>query len=337
MKLLILGGTIFLGRHLVDVALQRGHDVTLFNRGQHNPDLFPDVEKLQGDRYRDLSLLEGRSWDAVIDTCGYTPRAVGQAATKLAGSVDHYTFISSISVYADTSIVGLTEDSPVRSLPAEPAKAATSLLYGPLKAAAERAAEQAMPHRTLVIRPGLIVGPHDDADRFAYWPRRVAQGGQVLAPGRPDKAIQVIDVRDLASWNIHMAETGATGVFNATGPDYVLTMGQFLEACKEVSGSDARIVWVDEVFLLEAGVTPFEDLPVWMTDAEELHGFHAVDSSRAIGAGLTFRPIERTVADTLTWDRARAPDIQYKAGISREREQKLLDTWQSRERQQALP
>ena len=185
MNLLILGGTVFLGRHLVEAALARGHAVTLFNRGQHNPDLFPEVERLRGDRDGDLQALEGRRWDAVVDTCGYVPRVVRASAEMLAPNVDHYTFISSISVYADTSKPGIDEQAPVGTLDDPTTEEVTGESYGPLKALCEQAAEAAMPGRVLNIRPGLIVGPHDPTDRFTYWVRRVAEGGEVLAPGNP--------------------------------------------------------------------------------------------------------------------------------------------------------
>ncbi len=206
MKLLVLGGTVFLGRHLVEAATARGHSVTLFNRGQHNPELYPEVEKLRGDRDSDLSALQGRRWDAVIDTCGYLPRAVRASAELLADAVDHYTFISSISVYADFHTPAMDESAPVGTLADETVEEVTGETYGPLKALCEQAAERALPGRVLNIRPGLIVGPHDPTDRFTYWPVRVARGGEVLAPGRPHVPVQVIDGRDLAEWTVRMVE-----------------------------------------------------------------------------------------------------------------------------------
>src|SRR5579885_1733748 len=240
MKLLILGGTVFLGRHIVEAALARGHEITLFNRRQHNGELFPEVEKLRGDRNGDLSALEGRRWDAAIDTSGYFPRVVRASAQKLSGAVDHYTFISSISVYADFTQVGMDENAPVGTLKDESVEEITGESYGPLKVLCEQAAEQAMPGRVLNIRPGLIVGPHDPSDRFTYWPRRLARGGDVLAPGRPERLVQLIDVRDLAEWNIRAAEARLTGLFNATGPSGELTMAQVIDACRNVAESDAR-------------------------------------------------------------------------------------------------
>lgn len=336
MKLLILGGTVFVGRHLVDAALVRGHEITLFNRGQHNPDLYPEVEKLRGDRDGDLSALEGRRWDAVIDTCGYVPRVVGASAALLAGSVDHYTFISTLSVFASFARPGADESAQLAPLPEEGSEDHRKH-YGPLKALSEQAAETAMPGRVLTIRPGLIVGPHDQSDRFTYWPARIACGGDVLAPGRPERPVQVIDVRDLAEWNIRMVEAGATGIYNATGPDYTLTMAAMLDACRTASGSDARIVWVEEQFLLDQGVTPWREIPVWLPESGDTAGFSTVNCRKAIGAGLTFRPIVDTARATLAWDAERkaeaaseGAELPSAAGLAPEREQQLLEAWWAR-------
>lgn len=324
MKLLILGGTVFVGRHLVESALQRGHEVTLFNRGQHNADLFPEVEKLRGNRDGDLSALEGRRWDAVIDTCGYVPRVVRDSARLLKDNVGHYTFISSISVYPEDSPPGTNENAPVATMEDETVEEITGETYGPLKALCEQAVEEELPGRTLVIRPGLIVGPYDPTDRFTYWPVRVARGGDTLAPGRPERAIQFIDVRDLAEWNIRMIEGGGTGVFNANGPDYPLTMERFLETCRSVSHSDARFVWLSERFLLDNGAEPWMELPLWVPE-DEYPGFFAYDCSRAIAAGLTFLPLENTVGDTLAWAQTRPHDHEWRAGMKAEKERELLD------------
>lgn len=337
MHLLILGGTVFLGRHLVDAALARGHQVTLFNRGQHNPDLYPDVEKLRGDRDGDLSALAGRRWDAVIDPSGYVPRVVRASAELLAGNAGHYTFISSLSVYGDIPDPGADESAPVAPLD-DPASEDVQQHYGALKALCEQAAEQAMPGRVLSIRAGLIVGPHDPTDRFTYWPRRVARGGDVLAPGRPDRFIQFIDARDLAQWNIRMVESGATGVYNASGRHDATTMADLLGSCVAVSGSDARLVWVPDQFLLEQGAGPWMELPLWVPESNEpMAGFLRVSSDKAIRDGLTFRPIDATVRDTLAWDRTRAPGVDTGtitgvrvAGMKPERETELLELWRAR-------
>ena len=333
MKILILGGTVFVGRHLVENALQRSHEVTLFNRGQHNPELYPEVEKLRGDRDGDLTALEGRRWDAVIDTSGYIPRIVRASVEQLAGSVDHYTFISTISVFADTSRPDMNEDAPLGTLSDESVEEVTGETYGPLKVLCERAVQQGMPGSALIVRPGLIVGPDDPTDRFTYWPHRVARGGEVLAPGLPELPVQFIDVRDLAEWTIRMVEERQTGTYNATGPDYVLDMERVLDACRQVSGSDARFTWIPDSWLLERGVTPWMELPLWVTGSEERRGFHTIDVGRAVTAGLTFRPLEHTVRDTLDWDATRPADHAWRAGMAPEREQELLTAWHAEKAQ----
>jgi 2'-hydroxyisoflavone reductase len=330
MKLLLLGGTVFLGRHIVQSALERGHEVTIFTRGMHNPDLFPEVEKLRGDRKNDLSALQGRTWDAVIDTCGYVPREVRNSAELLADAVGHYTFISSISVYADFATPGMDESAPVGTLEDTTTEEVTGETYGPLKALCEQAAEEGMPGRTLVIRPGLIVGPNDPTDRFTYWPHRIDQGGVVLAPGEPDHHIQFIDVRDLAEWNVRMVENGTTGIYNATGPDYPLSMGRLLQSCIQASGNDAELEWVAGEFLLAKEVGPWSDMPLWLPDTPEYAGFDAVECRKAFNDGLTIRSIDTTVADTLAWDRT-LPERALRAGITREREEELLNAWKERE------
>ncbi len=325
MKLLILGGTIFLGRHLVEAALARNHEITLFNRGQHNPDLFPEVEKLHGDRAQDLSALAGRRWDAVIDTCGYVPRYVRMAAEALADSVEHYTFVSSISVYPDFSQPGVDESAPVGKLADESVEEVTGETYGPLKALCEQAAEAVMPGRVFNLRPGLIVGPYDSSDRFTYWVQRIAHGGEVVAPGDPQQPVQFIDVRDLAAWTVQMVEARQTGIYNATGPAQPLPIQQFLETCQAVIPSNATLTWVSEAFLLEQQVGPFVEMPLWVPASDA--GLDQVNCMKAIQAGLRFRPISETIRDTLTWHNTRPQNITLRAGLSPEREQALLEAW----------
>ncbi len=324
MDLLILGGTRFLGRHLVETALGRGHRVTLFNRGKSNPRLFPEVEELRGERGGDLSPLRGRRWDAAIDTSGYLPREVRRSAELLADSVGHYTFVSSISVYEDFTRAGIDEDAPVLEPPDPEPEEMSWEHYGGLKVGCERAAEAAMPGRTLVVRPGMIVGPHDYTDRFPYWRRRVAEGGEVLAPGYPEQQVQLIDARDLAGWMLRMAEEGRTGVYNATGPQHRLSMCGMLEGIREATGSDARFAWASGEFLLDAGVEPWEEMPFWVP--REMAGILAVDVGRAVGAGLVFRPLAETVRD-VPGPGAAGPEVEIEAGISREREGELLRAW----------
>ena len=241
MRILFIGGTRFLGRHLVESALARRDEVTLFNRGKSNPDLFPHLETIVGDRERDVNSLEGRIWDAVVDTSGYVPRIVRLSAEVLKNNVGRYVFISSISVYSDFKKIGIDESDPVGTIEDQTVEEITGETYGPLKALCEQAVQEIYKERALIVRPGLIVGPHDPTDRFTYWPVRVARGGEVLAPERPEVPIQIIDVRDLSDFIIQLIEENASGIYNATGPDYELTLGKLLEVSKQVSGSDASI------------------------------------------------------------------------------------------------
>ncbi|NIS82198.1 MAG: epimerase [Anaerolineales bacterium] len=325
MNILVLGGTVFLGRHLVEVAISRGHQVTLFNRGQTNPDLFPQIEKLRGDRDGELESLIGRQWDAAIDTSGYLPHIVLLSAEFLSESVQHYTFISTISVYSDFDVEGIDESAPVMSLMDQFVEVITGETYGPLKARCEEAVAYAMPARSLVIRPGVIVGPHDPTDRFTYWIHRVARGGEILVPVPADQRVQVIDVRDLATWTLEMIEAGATGIYNATGPEGELTMQALLDACQAVSKNDATFIWVDPDFVTKKGVVPWTEIPLWTHDIGA--GLMAINSSKAITAGLTFRPLLETIRDTLIWDQSRPPQVERRAGLSLQRESSLLQAW----------
>ena len=325
MNILIIGGTRFVGRHLVDTALARGHQITLFNRGQTNPNLFPDVETIIGDREHDIDKLSGREWDAVIDTCGYVPRIVRESVIGLERSVNRYVFISSISAYASFTKIGINESDPVAKMEDESVEEVTGETYGPLKVLCENIVNETYGDRALIVRPGLIVGPNDQTDRFTYWPVRVARGGDVLAPDRPDAPTQIIDVRDLAAFTIKLIEDNASGAYNATGPDYKLTMGALLDTCKQVSGSDAEFKWASLEFLNENNVAPWTDLPAWVPDDKEDKGFAYIDISKAITAGLKFRPLEDTVRATLAWANARPADHQPRAGLQSEREQELLN------------
>jgi 2'-hydroxyisoflavone reductase len=323
-QILILGGTIFLGRHLVEAALARGHQVTLFNRGQHNPELFPQVEKLRGDRGADLSPLAGRRFDAAIDTCGYVPRVVRASAELLAPNVGHYTFISSISVYAGYTKAGIDESDPVGTLADPTVEEVTGETYGPLKALCEQAAEAAMPGRALVVRPGLIVGPDDPTDRYTYWPVRIARGGRFVAPERPGYLVQYIDVRDLADWTIRQIERGKTGVYNATGPERPQPIGELFELCAAAAGVAATPVWASAAFLAENGVQPWMELPLWVPETPETAGFSQVSIAKAVADGLSFRSALDTAADTLAWAHTRPADHKWRAGLSAEKEADLL-------------
>jgi 2'-hydroxyisoflavone reductase len=329
MRILILGGSIFLGRHVVEAALAKNHEVTLFNRGQNNPQLYPEVEKLRGDRNTDLRVLRGRTWDVVIDTSGQLPRQVRASVDLLKDAVEHYTFVSSISAYADFSRP-VDESMPVAVLKDSADEDSSPENYGALKALCEQVASETMPGRSLVIRPGLIVGPYDPTDRFTYWPYRVALGGEVLAPEPPFAPIQYIDARDLAGWMLQMAELEQTGIYNATGPATRLSMGELLEACRRNSHSDAEFTWVSEQFLSQQEVSAWSDLPLWVPPSDlNFAGFLAADCRKAIDAGLEFRPLTQTVHDTLTWEAERPSGHEWRAGLSREREQALLSAWHS--------
>jgi 2'-hydroxyisoflavone reductase len=325
MKILIIGGTRFVGRHLVNAARARWHDVTLFNRAQSNPDLFGQVEKIRGNREKDLEQLAAGSWDAVIDTCGYFPRIVRMSAEALKGKADNYVFISSLSVYADFSKIGINESDAVGKIENETIEEITDESYGPLKALCEKAVQQVFGINSLIIRPGLIVGPHDPSDRFTYWLMRVARGGVVLAPESPHALTQVIDARDLSDFIISLVEQNVSGVFNATGPDHPLSFGMLLDVCKLVSNSDAKFIWASAEFIHQNQITPWSDLPAWLPETGEDAGFAHVDISKAIHAGLSFRSLEETVRDTLEWASKRPQDHEWRAGLKPEREKELLE------------
>jgi 2'-hydroxyisoflavone reductase len=330
MNLLILGGTLFLGRHLSFAALARGHRVTHFNRGQHAANDFPGVETIKGDRDGDLVGLESRYWDAVIDTSGYIPRVVAASAALLADKVRHYTFISSVSVYAGFHVVGQDESAAVGMLEDSGTEAIDGATYGPLKAACEDVVTAALPGRALNIRPGLIVGPDDPTDRFTYWPVRVRRGGSVLAPGRPDAPVQLIDVRDLASWTIGCIENDVTGTFNVTGPASRLSLSDVLLSSLNITGSGATIEWVGESFLTDNEVAFWSELPLCVGSGEDHAGFMAINCRKALAYGLAFRPLEETIRDTLAWFDEQPVQRALRAGLSAEREAELLAQWHAR-------
>jgi 2'-hydroxyisoflavone reductase len=314
MKLLVLGGTKFLGRHVVEAALARGDEITIFTRGQTNPDLFPEVERLRGDRDGDLGALEGRSWDAVIDPSCYVPRIARLSGELLRDAVDRYVFVSTVSVYGDFS-KPIDESTPLAELK-DPDTEEVMENYGELKAACERVLDEIYGDRVTHVRAGLIVGPHDPTDRFTYWPRRLDEGGDVLAPGNPDAPVQFIDARDLAAFMLRLAERGPGGPLNSTGPAQTLTMREALERMK----GDATLHWVDDQTLLDKGVGPWMELPLWMP-GEEWAGLMEVDISRALAAGLKFRPLEETARDTLAWSLEAG---EQRETLSRDREREIL-------------
>ena len=325
MRLLVLGGTKFLGRAVVESALARGHEVTTFTRGQTNPGLFPQVEALHGDRTSDLGALERGRWDVVVDTSGYVPAVVRASAELLSPAAELYVFVSSISVYPEFSQV-VHEESPLARLTEgqpDDRLADDFSNYGALKALCEREASDAFGGRSLAVRAGLIVGPHDPTGRFTYWPHRVARGGAVLAPGPPDRPAQFVDVRDLADWIVGAAEERLTGPFNVTARG--VQFGELLETARSVTGSDAAPVWVDEWFLLEQEVGQWMELPLWIARDDEGLRFHEVDTTKAHDAGLRERPLGETVRATL--EHAALVDG---VGLAREREADLLRRWRER-------
>jgi 2'-hydroxyisoflavone reductase len=303
--------------------------VTLFNRGKTRPELFPEVEKLRGDRDGKLDALRGRRWDAAVDTSGYVPRIVRMSAGLLAPAVGRYLFVSSISVYPEDVRAGADEAAPVQAL-ADPKTEDVGEHYGALKAACERAAEEAMPGRVAVVRPGLIAGPDDPTDRFTYWPVRLDRGGDVLAPGDGEDPVQLVDVRDLAAWMITVVEREAAGTWNATGPADRLTMRAMLESSRAALGSAASLVWVPAPFLAAQKVAPWRDLPAWIPAGRS--GFTSLSNARALAQGLRFRPVADTAKDTLAWWK-RQPDARrakLRAGLSEAREREVLAAWKAR-------
>jgi nucleoside-diphosphate-sugar epimerase len=338
LKILILGGTGFTGPFQIQFALGRGHKITTFNRGKSHPGELPkEVEQLIGDRNGQLDALKGRQWDVVIDNPTSVPVWVRDAAQILKGNVDRYVFISTISVYADTSKSGITENAPLAKYTGPDAMKETResliaskfALYGPLKALSEAEAQKWFPNKTLIIRPGLIVGPRDETDRFTYWPVRVDRGGEVLAPGNPTDPVQFIDGRDLAEWTIRMVENNATGIYNATGPAKKLGVGEMLDTIKTAENAKANFTWADADFLENQKVAPWSDMPVWVPPRGEDAGMGQISIQRAVDKGLTFRPLAETARDTLAWFKSQPAERQAKlrAGLTPEREKEVLVAW----------
>jgi 2'-hydroxyisoflavone reductase len=343
LRILILGGTGFTGPFQVRYALSRGHRVTVFNRGKTHPGELPkEAEQLLGDRNGQLDALKGRKWDVVIDIPTTLPVWVRDAAEILKGNVDRYVFISTISVYSDTSKPGMDESGPLAEYKGADAmketqdtlRAARSGLYGPLKVLSEKEAEKWFPGRALIIRPGLIVGPGDESDRFTYWPVRVDRGGEILAPGAPSDPVQFIDARDLAEWTIRMVEQGTTGIFNATGPRFKLTMGEMLEGIKKVTKAESRFTWADADFLAAQKVRPWSDMPVWVPPRRGQAGFSEISIKKALDKGLTFRALPDTTRATLDWFRKQTAErrTKLKAGITAEREAEVLAAWHAQKK-----
>jgi len=339
LRLLILGGTGFIGPHEVRYAVSRGHKVTVFNRGRRQANLPTEVEHLQGDRNGQLDALKGRAWDVCIDNPTTMPKWVRDSAAILKGNLRQYVFISTISVYANYKQPGMDEDWELaryngRDAFTEPLENAGKL-YGPLKALSEKEAEKWFPGRVTVIRPGLIVGPGDESDRFTYWPVRIDRGGEVLAPGSPGDPVQIIDVRDLSEFIIHMCERGEVGTYNAIGPKAPLSIADELYGCRAaVSGSaDVRFTWAPADFLTEQGVRPWIEMPTWLPSRGDNDGWSRLSIARAVAKGLTFRPLATTARDTLEWWKTLPEDRRAKprAGLAPEKERAVLAAWHARE------
>lgn len=333
LRILILGGTSFIGPHQVRYALERGHEITLFNRGRTNTHLFPEVEKLIGDREGDLEALKGRSWDVVIDNSASNPDWVRLSAQLLEDSTERYFYVSSRSAYSDTSRIPMTAEAPTftyETAGVEPG--AERLPYGLRKALSEREAQRAFPGRATIFRPGLIIGPRDETDRFTYWPVRIHRGGEVLAPGDPSDPVQIIDARDLSEWMIRMAEDGHTGIFNAVGPATPRPMAELLYGIRAVTTAETTFTWVPTDFLFEIGIRPYTHMPVWMPPRDGREGFARFDLSNEVAHGLTFRALAVTTRDTLEYHFSRPPERQaeLRAGISAEREAEVLAAWRAR-------
>ena len=341
MKLLILGGTRFLGRHLAQLALAHGHEVTLLHRGQSGPALFPQAQHLLADRNGELSVLDQDEWDVAIDTNAYVPRHVLSVAAHLAGRVAQYQLVSSISAYAALDTPGTDEDDALAELADSRVEAVSGETYGGLKALCEAAAREAFGQQCLVSRPGLLVGPFDPTGRFTWWLQRLQRGGEVLAPGHAGAPVQFIDARDAAAWMLRQAETGGDAddrVFNLTGPATALTLGEFLQTAAQrlsPAADPVRLTWADEAFVLRHGVTPWSDLPVWLPQAQQ--ALHQVSISRALRTGLRCRPLADTLADTAQWAAGAAASTTPNTGLPRppvglsaEREAALLQAWHAR-------
>ncbi len=334
LRILILGGTGFIGPHQVRYAIERGHTVTLFNRGKTNPGLFPNVEKLQGDRaVGDYAALKGKEWDVVIDNPTTIPRWVRQAAEAVKGRAKQFVFITTISTYASNATPDADETAALATT-TEPESEDARKYYGPLKALSEGEARKAFGERTTIIRPGLIVGPGDLSDRFTYWPVRLERGGEVLAPGTPSDPSQIIDARDLSEFVIRCCENETMGVFNVTGPSSYLSIAEMLGGIRAAMVTDAHLTFVDADFLAAQNVRPWSDMPVWIPPRGETAGFMRRNIDRALKAGLTFRPLADTVRDTLTFYHAQSPERQaaLRAGLAPAREKEVLALWHARGR-----
>lgn len=327
MRILIIGGTVFLGRALVDAARQRGHRVTLFNRGLSNPDAYPDIETIHGDRETDLARLRGGRWDAVIDTCGYAPRQLALSTAALRGAVDHYTFISTLSVFPVAGEPNRDESASVLNWEDGAFVEGAAEAYGPLKVGCERTVVEAFPRNSLMIRAGLIVGPFDPTNRFTYWVTRAAREGDAVAPPA-EQPLQFIDARDLSAFVLRGIETRLSGIYNVTGPAKRMSFGQLLPLVNDVLGSDVRFHHLSDAFLRGHNIEEFVGLPLWL-GREAAESFMTFRIDRALAAGLTYRPLAQTVRATFEWARALPAGAPKEHDLSSELERELLSAWQA--------
>jgi 2'-hydroxyisoflavone reductase len=343
LEILVLGGTGLIGPPMVECALARGHKLTLFNRGKTNSHLFPEVERITGDRNDDLSALEkavadGRRWDVVIDNTASIPRWVSESAGLLSGAADLYLYTSSISAYADSSVPGADETAAVGEISAEDealvktTKDITGDNYGPLKARCEEEARKAFPGKAIVVRPGLIVGPGDYSDRFSYWPIRIFAGGEVMAPGNPDDPVQFIDCRDLGEWYIRLVEAKSVGTYNGVGPRSPMGIAGMLYGIRAAVDNEISFTWVDADFLETHEVQPWMEMTVWVPPVGEYAGFSSSSIQRALDASLSFRPLADTAKATMDYWNSLPEDrrAKPKAGLSAEKEKKVLAAWHAR-------
>ena len=327
MRILVIGGTQFVGRHFVQAALDGGHELTLFHRGQTNPGLFEEVDEIFGDRMTDIEKLDGQ-WDVVVDTCGYIPRAVEISAKHLKDRVGRYVFVSTTAVYRELSKEGIDETGYLKTLEDPEVEELNTSTYGPLKTECEARVTGIFDHDVFIVRPGIICGPHDSTDRFTYWVSRIGRGGEVLAPEDPSAKIQLIDARDLAQWTVSCIEEQITGIFNATGP--VMSFQEMLESCRRATGSDARFTWVSRKFMEAVEIDVPRKMPLWNPESKGYKaGTFAVDSSKAYAQGLDCRPLEESARDVWEWiEEDEAHD--WKVGLDLLQEQQLLDRWKDR-------
>ena len=331
-RVLVLGGTGFIGPPMLSYLSDRGHDIAIFTRGNRESDI-PGVEHLIGDRDNDLSALEGRSWDVLFDNNARDYRWVQLTTELLKDSVERYVFVSTISAYAGEALgydyldagqpASLIDVGSPLAMPPDDFRLGDELPYGPTKALSEKIVQEAFPGRTTIVRPGFIVGPGDPTDRFTYWPVRIDRGGEVLAPGDGSDPVQIIDVRDLTEWIVRLAETGTSGIYNGVGPAGSLSMAEMLYGIRAITPTPVDLTWVPIPFLREQKGEPYSDMPIWIPGDP----LSSVGNGASIEAGLTFRPLAVTAADTLAWHKARGEDIDF--GIAPEREREVLAAWHS--------